>query len=184
MYNLHNHKVWISFLDVQGLQRTFKSHVNSTITCILLIVYVYIPFNYPWSLLVIVWLLLVPTNITGISDEPTVLEGNNLQLTCEASGKPVPSIIWTKEKPGNQGSTSVVQEGKVLTITNINRTDAENYTCTAYNDFGKPENQTVYVNVNCEYALKKTWQMLNTDALSLYFLYSNVCCHLLVLMFG
>ena len=80
-----------------------------------------------------------------------------MQLTCEASGTPLPSITWTKEEPGNQGSTSVVQEGKVLTITNINRTDAGNYTCTAYNGFDKPENQTVYVNVNCEYALKKTF---------------------------
>ena len=54
----------------------------------------------------------------------------------------------------NQGNTVVVQEGKVLTITNINRTDVGNYTCTAYNGFGKPENQTVYVNVTCEYASK------------------------------
>ena len=130
-------------------------------------------------------MLLVPTNIIGIRGEPTVLEGNNLQLTCEASGTPLPSITWTKEEPGNQGSTSVVQEGKVLTITNINRTDAGNYTCTAYNGFDKPENQTVYVNVNCEYALKKLSLMLNTDALSLYyFLCSNVCYQLLVLMFG
>ena len=126
-------------------------------------------------------MLLVPTNVTGIRGEPTVLEGNNLQLTCEALGRPLPSITWTKEKPGNQGNTVVVQEGKVLTITNINRTDAGNYTCTADNGFGKPENQTVYVNVTCEYALKKLWLMLNTDALSLYFLCSNVCCHLLVM---
>ena len=54
----------------------------------------------------------------------------------------------------NQGNTSVVQEGKVLTITNTNRTDAGTFTftCTAYYGFGKPENQTVYVNVTCEYA--------------------------------
>ena len=101
-------------------------------------------------------MLLVPTNVIGIRGEPTVLEGNNLQLTCEALGRPLPSITWTKEKPGNQGNTVVVQEGKVLTLTNINMTDGGNYTCTAYNGFGKPENQTVYVNVNCEYALKKT----------------------------
>ena len=50
----------------------------------------------------------------------------------------------------------MVQEGKVLTITNINRIDAGEYTCAAYNGFGKPENQTVYVTVTCEYALRKT----------------------------
>ena len=99
-------------------------------------------------------MLLVPINITGIRGKLSVLEGHNLQLTCEVSGRPDPSINWTKENPGNQGNTVVVQ-GKVLNITNINRTDAGNYTCTAYNDFGKPDNQTVYVNVTCEYALKK-----------------------------
>ena len=79
-----------------------------------------------------------------------------MQLTCEASGRPEPNITWTKEKPGNQENTGVVQEGKVLTITNINSTNAGNYTCTAYNGFGKPESQTVCVDVTCECALKKT----------------------------
>ena len=113
------------------------------------------PFNYPWSLLVIVRLLIVPINITGIRGEPTVLEGSNLQLTCEALSRPKPNITWTKEKPGNQGNTGVVQEGKVLTVTNIKRTDAGQFTCTAYNGFGKSKNRTVYVNVTCEYEFKK-----------------------------
>ena len=103
----------------------------------------------------IVSLLLVPTNITGISGEPTVLEGDILQLNCEASSRLEPNITWTKKKLGNQGNTVVVQEGKVLTITNINRTNAGTFTCTAYNGFGKAENRTVYVNVTCEYAMEK-----------------------------
>ena len=114
------------------------------------------PLNYPWSLLVIVWLLLVPANITGIRGKLTIIEGNNLQLIYEGLGRPEPNITWTKEKPGNQGNTGVVQEGKVLTITNINRSDAGTFTCTAYNGFGKPESQTVDVNVICEYVLKKS----------------------------
>ena len=144
------------------------------------------PFKYPWSLLVLAWLLLVPTNITGISGEPTVLEGNNLQLSCEVSGRPEPNITWTKQEPGNQRNTGVVQEGKVLTITNINRIDAVEFTCAAYNGFGKPEYQTVYVNVTCEYALKKTLTtMLNRDVLSIYFLCWDVLCNqLLVLIVG
>ena len=82
------------------------------------------PFNYRCSLPVIVWLLLVLTNIAGIRGNQTVLEGDNLHLTCIASGRPEPNITWIKERPGNQGNTVVVQEGKVLTITNINRTYA------------------------------------------------------------
>ena len=99
-------------------------------------------------------MLLVPLSITGIRGKTTVLEGDNLQLICEASSRKEPKISWTKEKTVNQGNTVEVQEGKVLTITNINRTDVGKYTCTAYNGFGKPENQTVYVNVTCEYALE------------------------------
>ena len=141
---------------------------------------IYMHFNYPWRLLVNVWLLLVPLNITGIRGEPTVLEGNNLQLICKAPSRIEPNITWSKEKPGNQGNTVVIQEGKVLNIPNINRTDAGTFTCTAYNGFGKPENQTVYVNVVCEYAMKKLWPMFNRDALSIYFLHCNVmCCKLL-----
>ena len=78
-----------------------------------------------------------------------------MQLICNASGQPEPNITWTKGKPGNQGNTGVVEKGKVLSITNINVNNAGEYTCTAYNGFGKPENRTVYVNVTCEYAVKK-----------------------------
>ena len=99
-------------------------------------------------------MLLVPLSITGIRGKTTVLEGDNLQLICEVLSREEPKITWTKEKTVNQGNTVVVQEGKELTVTNINRTDAGNYTCTADNGFGKPENQTVYVNVTCEYALE------------------------------
>ena len=95
-------------------------------------------------------MLLVPINITGISGKTTVLEGDDLLLICEASSRLKPNINWTKEK------AVVVQEGKVLNITNINRTYAGEYNCSADNGFGKPEIRTVYVNVTCEYVLKKT----------------------------
>ena len=136
-----------------------KEHLKIMLTVLIITfvccLYMYMPLKYPWSSLVIVWLLLVPTNITGIRGEPTVLEGSNLQLSCEALGRPEPNITWTTEKPGNHVNTGVEQEGKVLTITNINRSNAGIFTCTAYNGFGKPEKRTDYVNVTCEFALKK-----------------------------
>ena len=101
-------------------------------------------------------MLLVPISALGISGKSTVPEGNDLQLMCKVLSYIEPNITWTKEKRGSQGNTGVVQEGKVLTITNINMTDAGNYTCTANNGFDQPKNQTVYVNVTCEYALIKT----------------------------
>ena len=86
-------------------------------------------------------------NISGIRGKPTVLEGSNLQLICEGLSGVEPNITWTKEKPGSQGNTGVVQEGKVLTITNIDRSDAGAFTCTAYNGYGKLEKRIEYMNV-------------------------------------
>ena len=47
----------------------------------------------------------------------------------------------------------MVQEEKVLTVTNIDRNDAGTFTCTENNGFGKLEKRIVYENVTCEYAL-------------------------------
>ena len=133
------------------------------------------PFNYPGSLLVIVWLLLVPINITGISGKTTVLEGDDLLLICEASSRLKPNINWTKEKP------VLVQEGKVLKITNINRTYAGEYNCSADNGFGKPENRTVYVIVTCEYVLKKT--LTNVKQRCTFHLFFVLLCAMLSITF-
>ena len=124
---------------------------------------------------------LVPINITGIRGEPTVLEGDNLQLTCEALSRLKADITWTKEKPENQGNTVVVQEGKVLSIPNIKRTHAGNYTCTAYNGFGEPENRTVSVNVTCEYALTKT--LTNVKQRCTFQIFSVLWCTVLSIIF-
>lgn len=93
----------------------------------------------------------------------TVLEGDNLNLTCVALGRPEPNITWTKEETGNQGNTNVLPKGKVLTIRKISRNDSGTFKCTAFNGFGKAESRTVYVNVTCEYAMKKAF-LLNRDA--------------------
>ncbi|XP_022804178.1 opioid-binding protein/cell adhesion molecule-like [Stylophora pistillata] len=88
--------------------------------------------------------VIVPTKVTGIRGDLSVLEGANLLLTCEASGRPKPNITWT-----NKRNSGVVQEGKLLNVTNINRNDSGTFTCTADNGFGEPQSQTVYVNVIC-----------------------------------
>ena len=96
--------------------------------------------------------LLVLTNITGIRGKPTVLEGRNLQSTCEALGRPEPTTLGPKRN-SEPRKYCCGAKGKVLTITNINRTDEVEFTCTAYNSFGKLEKPTVHVNFTCEYTL-------------------------------
>ena len=73
----------------------------------------------------------------------------------------------------------MVLEGKVLNIKNINRTYTGEYNCSADNGFGKPEYQMVYVNVTCEYALKKT--LANVKQRCTFYIFS---VYLTVLTFG
>ncbi|PFX14490.1 Tyrosine kinase receptor Cad96Ca [Stylophora pistillata] len=91
--------------------------------------------------------VLVPAKITGIKGAQTVHEGSNLQLACEASGRPEPNITWVKQMAGNQGNTGAQEGGMVLTIIKISRSDSGTFICTAYNGFGEPDSQAVYVNV-------------------------------------
>ncbi|XP_067057727.1 hemicentin-1-like isoform X2 [Acropora muricata] len=59
-------------------------------------------------------------------------EGNNLDLMCEANGKPAPSIAWTKS-----GTTLQTGSGtNTLQLTNIQRSGGGNYVCTAKNMAG------------------------------------------------
>ncbi|CAH3163244.1 unnamed protein product [Pocillopora meandrina] len=71
----------------------------------------------------------IPSSITQITQDQNVTEGDNLTLTCNASGMPQPNVSWIK--PGGQR-----QYGHMLEFTNINRSQAGEYKCEA----NKPEN--------------------------------------------
>ena len=86
----------------------------------------------------------------------------------------------------SQGKAGVQQEGQVVTLTKISRSDSPMSNCAAYSGFGKPDSEAVYVNVTCEYiiySLKTTLIIvLNRDTFSIYLFCFNMCSHLLVLM--
>ncbi|XP_078379803.1 hemicentin-1-like isoform X4 [Oculina patagonica] len=75
-----------------------------------------------------------------------VLEANNISLTCNASGKPQPSITWTKV-----GSLDVLSNTSSLTIVNVSRPGTPDnmiqYQCTASNGVETPAAATVNVTV-------------------------------------
>ena len=80
-------------------------------------------------------------------------EGNNISLKCNVSGKPEPSISWTRI-----GSLDVLSVSPSLTIVNVSRPGtADNmiqYQCTASNGVETPATATVNVTVECKWKLQ------------------------------
>ena len=76
-------------------------------------------------------------------------EGDNITLTCSASGKPNPVITWTMF-----GSSEVVSNTSSLYIVNVSRPGTPDnmiqYQCTASNGVGTPATATINVTVHCK----------------------------------
>ena len=76
------------------------------------------------------WFLVVmfsgPPSIQPIDNE-MVIEGGNVTLTCNATGFPAPIVYWVKTNNGDRFNRTE------LVFTNINRSEAGEYTCVASN---------------------------------------------------
>ena len=77
-----------------------------------------------------------------------------MNLFCNASGNPVPTITWTRN--GSVLTNSVPRisfgaESKELTITSINRADSGEYRCVANNSEGNATSDAATLDVQCEY---------------------------------
>ena len=68
----------------------------------------------------------VPSSIQSIPDK-VVTEGNNVILTCNASGFPEPVVSWINVPSGNR------THGNVLKFENVSRHKAGEYRCEARN---------------------------------------------------
>ena len=98
-----------------------------------------------WVQYLILYFSSVPSNIESIRDQ-NVTEGDNLSLTCTASGMPQPKVSWIK--PGGQR-----QYGHMLEFTNINRSRAGEYKCEASNECGNGTEMAT-IDVQCKYMWK------------------------------
>ena len=67
-------------------------------------------------------------NFTNVSSDTTLLEGQDQQLFCIASGRPDPNIIWVRISPSGIVS-DVLHRGTIWDFKNINRTEAGTYHC-------------------------------------------------------
>ncbi|XP_022799389.1 peroxidasin-like, partial [Stylophora pistillata] len=77
-----------------------------------------------------------------IASHPQIVtkpEGENVTLTCNATGNPEPELLWFKdyehlERSSNRISLSA--GNKSLMIANLNRTNSGKYLCVAQNEVG------------------------------------------------
>ena len=74
-----------------------------------------------------------------------VLEGRNLTLQCNVAGNPTPNVTWTKD-----ANHTVLHRGETYSMADVQRQDAGNYICAAWNGVGVQQNATVTVDVHCK----------------------------------
>ena len=89
----------------------------------------------------------VPPRITTEPErESKVSVGENLMLTCSASGDPLPEVTWNKE---GQTLRLFNVTGPVLRLVNVTREDFGSYKCTAKNKVGEASRPSL-VNIACK----------------------------------
>ncbi len=92
--------------------------------------------------------------ITGLPRNVAKTEGDNVILSCNATGNPVPTISWTINgspvESDNSSKFSFSADTKQLIITNVRRTDSGEYRCMANNSLGNTFN-AARLDVQCTY---------------------------------
>ena len=93
----------------------------------------------------------MPPGIANVSNDQVVCEGFLVTLSCNATGRPTPTINWTKVEGNGEDSAPLlpVVDGKYV-LSNIQRCANGTYRCTAHNGVGIPVNHTVSVKVDCK----------------------------------
>ena len=92
--------------------------------------------------------------ITARPQVKTTTEGDNVTLSCNTTGNPVPTISWTVNgSPVDTRDNPRISfsEGKQqLIITNVSRTDSGEYRCVARNSLGNDTSNTTSLYVQCK----------------------------------
>ncbi|KAK1117899.1 hypothetical protein K0M31_015570 [Melipona bicolor] len=110
--------------------------------------------------------VLVPPDIlsSGTSEgEVSVLEGENATLSCKASGRPSPRVLWRREKSGSilmRGLHDPLipvdnQSGERLELTKVDRRQMGAYLCIAKNEVPPAVSKRVYLRVNYGHCLER-----------------------------
>ena len=106
-------------------------------------------------------LLAVQPDITNITVSDNIIEGHNITITCEATGIPLPTIIWTfsgrvlmsDSVNTTTGNGDVLRVTETLTVMNVSREHTGVYTCSANNSVGS-DNSNIIITVQCKLLLR------------------------------
>ena len=90
------------------------------------------------------------SEIVYVSNDQDVCDGSTVTLGCNATGKPVSNITWTRVWENGTDSEELPAVHGYYVIRNISRSSNGTYRCTAYNGVGDPVNRTVKVTVRCK----------------------------------
>ena len=82
--------------------------------------------------------------ITAFPQNTIIKEGDPLHLTCEARGRPTPTITWTKDG-------KLLAVSRTLNIPVSKRADAGIYVCSASNNVKVSKTATAQVTVQCKF---------------------------------
>ena len=74
-----------------------------------------------------------------------IINGSSVTLKCLSSGFPPPQFKWTRGIKELWSNGRLIVHDQSLTITDVQPTDASEYTCTASNQFGQDEATTELV---------------------------------------
>ena len=118
--------------------------INITVQCEFIFIHSYINFLHNY---------VVPAEIINDVADLVENERNPVTFSCQATGEPVPNIIWhfngvmintsniSKYNTSNSTNGNVITSA--FTILSTQSSDVGNYTCYAENDFGNDQNSGV-----------------------------------------
>lgn len=102
----------------------------------------------------------VPARIVNISTDITVNEGSNVSLTCFATGRPEPSIIWKHRSSSGAPTSRFITEGEYVDIIGITKEQSGVYECMSTNYVSAPDVRMVQVTVNYPPVISRARNML------------------------
>ncbi|KAL9951090.1 hypothetical protein ACROYT_G043686 [Oculina patagonica] len=95
-----------------------------------------------------------PSEITAHPRNKTRKEGQNVTLSCNATGNPTPKISWTRNgypvDTGGNSRISFSEDSEQLTITNLIRVNSGEYRCEASNIIGNDTSNAAKLDVQSQ----------------------------------